>query len=98
YDATDNIVETPVLQPDTTFTIDPTDIIVFPLPQQPPCSDIVATPTPTPISCKPSPRTYGEAVLYSCQQQHACDEEKINMLCLVDALALRPIAITDRQG
>ncbi|KAG1143956.1 hypothetical protein G6F37_002825 [Rhizopus arrhizus] len=50
------------------------------------------------ISCKASPRFYDEAVLYSSQQQHVYDEEKTKTLCLVDSLALQPIAITDRQG
>lgn len=89
-------MEDPVLQPENTFTIDPTDISVSPILQQSSYIGIVAEPIQ--ISCKPSPRSYDEAVLYACQQQHVCDEEKIKTLCLVDSLSLQPIAITDQQG
>lgn len=89
-------MEDPVLQPGNTFTIDPTDIIVSPIPQK--SSYIGTVAAPIQISCKPSPRSYDEAVLYACQQQHVCDEEKIKTLCLVDSLSLQPIAITDQQG
>lgn len=92
-------METPVIRPDTTFTIDPTDIIDSSLSQ--PISH--GSTTKTPASTHPSsdalaPRTYDEAILHSCQQQHASDDEKIKTLCLVDSLALQPMAIIDQQG
>ncbi|KAI8335541.1 hypothetical protein BC941DRAFT_515043 [Chlamydoabsidia padenii] len=45
-----------------------------------------------------TPRNYDEAVLYCCQQEHASQEEKIKSMCIVESLALQPIAITDSQG
>ncbi|KAI8367467.1 uncharacterized protein BYT42DRAFT_617893 [Radiomyces spectabilis] len=53
---------------------------------------------PSLTSREPSHRTYDETVLYSRQQQNTSDEEKMRTLCLVDALALQPIAFTGGQG
>ncbi|KAI8333140.1 hypothetical protein BC941DRAFT_121165, partial [Chlamydoabsidia padenii] len=57
-----------------------------------------ATTTPPPTTTTQTPRNYDEAVLYCCQQEHASQEEKIKSMCIVESLALQPIAITDSQG